>query len=313
MKRLMKKLGITAGLLILPLASAWAEPEIYGRANVSFELVDEAGDSGTALQSNSSRLGFKGSELINDQLELVYQLEYGVNFDDGDSNGDTFSQRNIFVGVQSDWGRVIAGHFDTPLKSAQGKLDLFNDLRGDITRTFTTNENRMSNSVMYTTPDALGPFTANVAYISSEDDTRSDGKSASLTYGAGDIYAAIAVDQDVEQEDGNALRMVGIYNLNAWQFGAMIETVDNTVSVDRTEGLLLSAKYQTGAWALKAQAGQSDIIAEGTETLSLGADYTLSKAAMVYGFFTFAESDQPLIGDPILDGTYLGAGIQLKF
>ncbi len=310
----MKRLGIIAGLLALPLTSAWAEPEIYGRANVSFELVDEADESGTALQSNSSRLGFKGSELINDDLEVVYQLEYGVDFDDG----DTFSQRNIFVGVQSDWGRVIAGYFDTPLKSAQGKLDVFNDLRGDIARTVTTNDRRASNTVMYTTPDSFGPFSANVAYISNDDDGTpqdgSDGKSASVTYNANNIYGAIAVAQDVADDDTNAVRMVGVYNLNAWQFGAMIETVDNNISVDRTEALLVSAKYQTGAWAFKAQAGQSDIIAEGTETLSLGADYDLNKAVALYGFFTLTESDEARWdGGAALDGTYLGAGIRLKF
>ncbi len=308
----MKNLGIVAGLLVLPLTSAWAAPEIYGRANVSVELVDEAGDTGTALESNSSRLGFKGSEKINENYEIVYQLEYGVDFDDDD--GDKFSQRNIYIGVKSDWGQVLAGHIDTPLKSAQGKLDVFNDLRGDIAKTVTTNDNRMSNSVLYTTPNRFGPFTANVAYISSEDEERSDGKSASLIYNSGNIYGAVAVDQDVERDDSDAARFVAVYNLEAWQLGAMVETADNGISPDRTEGVLLSAKYQTGPWAFKAQAGQSDVVAEGTDTLSLGADYSLNKVTRVYGFYTYAESDEPTwSGGPALDGNYLGAGIELKF
>lgn len=305
----MKKHAIVAGLLALPAAMAWGEPEIYGRANVSFELVDEAGgDTDTALQSNSSRLGVKGSEQLNDAYEVIYQLEYGVDFDDD----DTFSQRNIFVGLKSTWGAVIAGHFDTPFKRAQGDVDMFNDLRGDI-KTITPHENRESNSVMYSTPaDRFGPFSANVAYISSEEEGRDNGKSAAVAYEANDLYAAIALDQDVEQEDAEAARFVTTYSLDAWQLGALLETTDPAVG-DSESGWLVSGVYTVNQWAFKAQGGsgyqenRETGLLEDADTLSLGADYRLAKNAKAFAFYTTTDSESADTDH------YLGAGFELRF
>ena len=156
---------------------AMADISLYGKANVAFELVDEGDGSRTDLTSNASRLGFKGSEKINDSLTAIYQLEYEVDVDDQ----DTFRQRNIFVGVKGEFGQVIGGHFDTPLKSAQNKVDLFNDLRGDIRTMITPNENRTSNTVMYSSP-VLSGLAGHVAYISSENEEVDDGKSAALSF-----------------------------------------------------------------------------------------------------------------------------------
>jgi predicted porin len=303
----MNKLAIAVGLLTLPVASAWAEPELYGKANVSFELVDEEGDTGTALQSNASRIGIKGKELFNDGFSLIYKLEYETFFDDGDKKGRTFTQRNIFVGVQSEWGEVIAGHFDTPFKQAQEKVDLFNDLRGDIKRVITTHENREANSVMYSTPESIGPFSANVAYIASEEEGRSDGTSASVAYNAGGFYSALAVDMDVEAEGTEAARLVSLYRLNNWQIGGLVDVAD-TVGGDQETGWIISGLYGIDNWAFKAQAGRSDIVAEGGETLSLGVDYRLAKNAKVFSFYTVNDSDEQVDANQ-----YLGAGVELKF
>jgi predicted porin len=303
----MKKLAIAVGMLAVPVASAWAEPEVYGRANVSFELVDEAGDTGTALQSNASRIGVKGKQLVDDDFSLVYQLEYETFFDDGDKKGRTFTQRNIFIGVQSEWGGVIAGHFDTPFKQAQGKVDLFNDLRGDIKRVITTHEKRAANTVMYSTPESMGPFSANVAYIASEDEGRSDGASAAVAYNAGGFYSALAVDMDVVEEGSEAARLVGLYRLNNWQIGGLVDVAD-TVGGDRETGWIISGMYGVDNWAFKAQAGLSDIVFEGGETLSLGVDYRLAKNAKVFSFYTMNDSDEQVDTDH-----YLGAGVELRF
>ena len=51
---------------------------------------------------------------------------------------------------------------------SQNKVDLFNDLYGDIKNTFTLNEKREKNSLMYTSPTMAG-FTLNADLIASED------------------------------------------------------------------------------------------------------------------------------------------------
>ena len=148
-----KSLLATVLPLALPLAlptAVSADVTLYGKANVSLQSTDESGSSTTEVVSNASRIGVKGSETLSEELKAIYKFEFEVHLDDGDNDGDTFSQRNIYVGLQSNkMGTVIVGKFDTPLKVAQNKIDLFNDFesicallknldfnKGDLTMVF---------------------------------------------------------------------------------------------------------------------------------------------------------------------------------
>lgn len=299
-----KSLSIAIALASMTTASlAVAEIDLYGKANVSLEMVNEGDVSTTELLSNASRLGFKGSEKINDQLEAIYQLEYEVYFDDS----ETFKQRNIFIGLKGGFGQVIAGNFDTPLKVAQNKIDLFNDLRGDIKNVITVNDNRTSNTVQYSTPET-GGFGANLAVISSEVEGQDAGKSLSVSWANEMFYVAGAFEQDVEDENAEAMRAVAQINLNAVQLGALYEQYEEE-NQDSVDGWLVSAQFKVASdWALKAQYGQSDQHEEGGETMSIGADYKLSKNAKVFGFYTEETAD-----NDVLDNDYAGIGMELKF
>ena len=75
-----------------------------------------------ALNSNASRLGIKGKTEISEGLEIVYQAEYEVCIDSGDCKGQTFKQRNTFVGITKVvLAMVWAGKHDTPTKLSQKK------------------------------------------------------------------------------------------------------------------------------------------------------------------------------------------------
>lgn len=292
-------------------APAAAEVKLYGKANISFQAVDENGDSFSELVSNASRIGVKGTETINDSLEAIYQFEYETAVDDGqNSNDETFNQRNIFIGVKGEFGTVIAGHFDTPLKAAQNKVDLFNDLEGDIKNLITVNDKRASNQVNYRTPSSLGPVTVSVSVISSEQDDVDDGISTSVAFEQNGLYLAAAIDRDVstvdeETIDKKAARLVAQYNFRNFQVGGLYESFDD--GMDSYDGFLVSGQYQLHQWALKAQFGQSDIDEEGGESLSLGADYKLSENTTLFGYLTTVESDVDT------DADYLGVGIEHKF
>ena len=119
------------------------------------------------LNSNASRLGVKGKSEIAEGLTLVYKAEFEIVVDDGDCKGQTFTQRNIMGGIKGSFGTVWAGKHDTPTKLAQSKIDLFNDLEGDIKNTF-EGENRVSNIVAYSSPEING-FSSTVAMIPGED------------------------------------------------------------------------------------------------------------------------------------------------
>ena len=287
-----------------------AGPTLYGKANVSLQSADEGDDAITELVSNASRIGVKGSlALENTGLEAFYKFEYETFVDDGTNGTDTFSQRNILVGVRGDFGAVQAGKFDTPLKKAQKKIDLFNDLEGDIKSFITVNDNRENNSVQYSTPSSLGAFKAAVALIASEEDGVSDGFSASVAFEQSGLYLALAIDSNVEVEDADVLRFVAQYNIGDLQLGALYEDVDvESAGVDASaDGWVVSAKYKIDQWALKAQFGQSDIIADDGDTFSLGVDYKLSKTFKTFAYYTTEEA-----GDAI-ENDYLGVGVELKF
>ncbi len=286
---------------------AMADPTFYGRAYITLEQVNQ--DDGFTeyeqieLVNNASRIGVKGSETIQEGLNVVYQLEYEAFFDDA----RTFTQRNIYVGLEGAAGRLIGGHFDTPLKNAQNKVDVFGDLRGDIKNMITPNENRESNSVMYTTPKLAG-FTANVAHIASEEEEIDNGISLSAVWQNDYWYFAVAADQDVEEEYTDAQRLVVQYNYNNIQVGALYES-HSAEDRDREAGWLLSGLYQLSEnWTAKAQYGQSDILYDGGDTLSIGLDYAYTKKFRTLMFITHETSD-----DDLVDNTYLAVGMDYSF
>ena len=295
-----------ATLIAISSFSSWAmaDAEIYGKANVSFQNSDDGTGSATEVRSNASRIGLKGSETLDNDLNAIYQFEFQVAVDDGDNDGDALSQRNIFVGLQGNMGTVKVGKFDTPFKESQNKIDLFNDLNGDIANIITVNDNRPNNILSYTSPEA--PVVVTVAYISSEDDAVDNGISASVSFTQGNLYLAVAVDQDVEAEGAEATRGVVQYTLNDWQFGALVEESD--AGAGSESGFLVSAQYKLSAKTkLNAQYGTSDIDEMGGESLSLGADYSLAKPVKVFGFITTIESDEGT------DESYVGGGVEYKF
>lgn len=281
------------------------EPKFYGKINVSVQNTQEGDDSTSEVVSNASRLGANGEIELDHGLKGIYQIEYETSVDDGDKNGQTFTQRNIFVGLQGAFGYVVAGNFDTPLKRAQKKVDLFGDLEGDIASIITSNDNRESNSVLYRTPELAG-FVGTIAHIASEDETINDGTSSSLTYTRNKLYAAIAYDTDVEANGIDVTRLVGQYSIAGITLGGLWETQQQ--NGDNVDGWVYSVAYKaTKSATLKAQYGESDIVKDNAETYSLGLDYKLAKKAKVYAFITDEKYDA--------DGSnqYYGVGTEFKF
>lgn len=309
----MKKTALSLAIAAVLPAFANAEkvevemPEFYGKVNVSIQNTQEEGKGSISeLVSNASRLGVKGKIELNHGLEGIYKLEYETQVDDGDKGGQTFAQRNIYAGIKGGFGQIIAGKFDTPFKKAQNKIDLFNDLEGDIKSAISAHDNRTANTVQYSTPKMSG-LVATVAHIASEDETVNDGTSSSLTFTQKNVYAAIAYDTDVEA-DTDALRLVAQYSMADFTVGALWEQ-DNTDGSDNDkEGWVYSASYKLNSdIKLKAQYGESDIVKDNAETYSLGADYKLAKNAKAYAFVT----DETFGNDTSND--YYGIGLEYKF
>src|SRR5690606_17212011 len=105
----MKKLALAIAIATTPFMAGLAqaadgEPELYGRVNLGFQYVDEADlisnlnkalDGKTELRNNSSRIGVKGSQVINDAVTAIYQVELRINPDSKDGGDkDHMKHRN---------------------------------------------------------------------------------------------------------------------------------------------------------------------------------------------------------------------------
>ena len=309
----MKKTALSLAIAAVLPAFANAEkvevemPEFYGKVNVSIQNTQEEGKGSISeLVSNASRLGVKGKIELNHGLEGIYKLEYETQVDDGDKDGQTFTQRNIYAGIKGGFGQIIAGKFDTPLKKAQKKIDLFNDLEGDIKSVITKSDKRKENSIQYSTPKMSG-LVATVAHIASEDETVNDGTSSSLTFTQKNVYAAIAYDTDVNI-DTDVLRLVAQYSMADFTVGALWEQDNRAGSDNDVEGWVYSASYKLNSdIKLKAQYGESDIVKDNAETYSLGADYKLGEGAKAYAFVTDETYDKNQ------SNQYYAVGLEYKF
>lgn len=320
-KRIVSALALATSMSAFADTHPISSPTLYGRISMALQQVDEAdlkndGLRGkTELRSNSSRLGVKGSQVIDEHVTLIYQLEFRINpdsLDGGDNNH--MKHRNSFVGFKGAFGEVKLGTHDTPLKLIQERVDVFSALDGDMKEVVSKHgENRSENMVMYSSP-RLNGMTANVAHISVEDAEQRNGLSTSLTYQSNTFYAGVAYDDQVK-DDVTTLRAVVRTTFDAWQFGAMYEEARqkaNFANGSRTaDGWLLSATYRVvPKTTLKAQYGQSDMVYnEGTST-SLGVDYQYAKNARLYAFATVNSGD---VANRKESANYNGVGLEYRF
>ncbi|MEH6344193.1 MAG: porin [Bermanella sp.] len=305
-----KSLLVLASSMVLA-ASAQADSKFYGKMNVSLSYQDEA--ETFKLNSNASRVGVKGFEELG-STKVIYKAEYEVAIDDGyttDKNGDgdtnTIKPRDAYIGLTySGMGTIKMGNMDTPLKKSQGKFDLFNDVV-DI-KNVLIGENRMANSINYTT-EKMGALQSSVAVILSEDDS-SEGISANVTYNEGALYVAAAFDNKVKNEATQ--RLTAIYTMGDLKIGGLINNVDSADSAEVAAnaeelGYAVNASMKMGMNTLKAQYEAGDQKTVGATSATVGVDHKLGKATKAFVYLNQMTAD---VGEDVIS---LALGLEHKF
>ena len=259
----LKKLLLATAVAALSVSAAHAAPTVYGKAFLTLDYVSTDYDAANKtdedtfkLNSNASRIGFKGDDDLTDTTKLIYQLEYQINPDD---DSQQFKSRNTYVGLaHNTLGTVLAGRHDTPLKLAQNKVDVFNDTLFDITNAGVSGENRANNTLAYQSPVIVGmPVSFMAATALSETDADGDilvsaasgtkpavyrdrkvkdnGYSALLAYDKNGVYLAGAYDKDMGANNVNT----GVID-NTWRLVAGLDMG----KMNMVSGLTLGALYQ---------------------------------------------------------------------
>jgi predicted porin len=123
------------------------------------------------LNSNSSRLGVRGSESLGGGLSAIFQIESGVN---ADITGGVLGSRDTFVGLQGTWGTVKMGYFLLPYDDVHAIFGNVPTLTTSILSTAALwaqgsqsqdnggFDNRLGNQLRYDSPNMRG-FTASVS------------------------------------------------------------------------------------------------------------------------------------------------------
>lgn len=317
-------------LIALALASAFAAPafaatsnvDVYGVLNVSIDRVDSnqtGKDKSTSVNSNASRLGFKGSEDLGGGLKAIWQVESGFNADTG---GGSIGSRNTFVGLSGGFGTVLAGRHDTPMKMLGRKIDNFGDGMGDdrniLGSTADTGKNafdgRPNNVIAYITPNFSG-LTAAVAYVADNgSSTTGTACVTTLDCNTNDAISAMAdysngpfmVGAGYEKHNVNAAgvtssrklyRFVGGFTFGDAKLGALYESgsADAALAAADRNAWGIFGNYAIGAITLKAnylKAGDYKNMANSSaKQYTLGADYSLSKRSTAYVYYAKVKND----------------------
>ena len=282
--------------LILPLS---AGPTIYGKLRLTIESQELIEETKTELVSNSSRIGLKGNIDLSKGLEGIYQAEYEIDPVDGNADefkDRTLKQRNSFVGIKSEYGTLFVGTYDTAFKKSQNKIDLFDDLAGDIQNLF-HGENRMKDFLGYTSPTLGGGFSVTLNAIKGTTDpvkdSIGDSKSYSLSYITKFLFTSIAIDSNLKGYDSTRFALQ--IPLNKTQVGFVYQKSNKLHSEKKENGFVVSFSRKTiNKGTLKLQIAKSDMKIKSGKQISLGYDYDFNQQVKLLLFFTDLSGDSEL-------------------
>ena len=280
----------------------------YGKINTSYESTDKDSKTDTDFKNNASRLGVKGKFDINDGLKISFQIENEIDPTDGRFRADgekVFKERNTFLALEGNFGRLFAGTHDTAFKVAQLKVDLFNDTRADIKYLF-QGENRMNSFVAYTTPELIDGLKVTINSISQSTGTF---ESYSVNYSTGSVKLAFALDSNGKGHDSTRFTTMFPIESLGIDVGLMYQLSEKISTGVSENGHLLSLKKKVSdKGSVYLQTASSDIKLESGKQNSIGYDYKISKIAKVFFHYSDLESDKTS-----KNAEYVSVGFEYKF
>lgn len=283
----MKKIALVAALAAIS-ASAFAQSSVtlYGRMNTTVESQKVGdGDRKTVLQNNSSRIGLRGLEDLGGGLKASFNLEHGLNSDDGRQTSSAFWGREAWVQLAGSFGAVRLGNF-TP-ESYFATADYISMHNHD---TGTSSDNlysfktyRSSNKIGYFTPTIDG-FSGS-ASVSAGEGTAPRLWDLAANYVGGPLHLGAGFSK---MEDFKQFAVRGLYELGAFTLGAYWQRADD--GAQNRNVYRLSGMYTLGQSEFHLNfggtQGKGDFANNKSTQLTLGYNYNLSKRTKVYGFYT---------------------------
>ena len=296
-----------AGVMAAPM-TAMADATVYGKIHVSIDSGDDGQDSALYWQSNSSRIGFKGSEDLGGGLSAIWQLESNMEVGSGSTS---WGLRNTFVGLKGGWGTVLGGRHDTPMKTVARKFDLFGDQVGDSRNVIGGKgagsdvgfDLRTANTVAYLSP-TFGPgLSFQAAYVIEDGvDTKEDAVSASGYWKAGNFLVGLGYETHGEgwntagTETETGMRVGVKWTPGGFIVSGFYETLTdlNGVSGADADTMGVGVGFKMGKNVFKVQyymVGDDGATDADAATMAIGWDHNLSKRTTAYIAYAATDND----------------------
>ena len=305
--KIFKLLNVTLAILFFS-SDLLSNTTFYGKINTSYEISDKNFETDIDFKNNASRVGIKGKFDLNENLKISYQFENEINPTDGRGRADgeqVFKERNTFMALEGNFGKIFTGTHDTALKIAQLKVDLFNDTRADIKYLF-QGENRMNSFVGYTSPEIIKGLKVTLNSIS-----QSTGSfdSYSLNYSRGSMKLAIASDSNGKGYDNQRIASTFPIESLGIDVGVLYQSTKKLSTGVSEKGNLISFKKKVSdKGSVYLQVASSDIKLESGKQNSIGYTYKISKVAKVFLHYSDLESDKTS-----KNAEYVSVGFEYKF
>ncbi len=299
-----------AGVVSAPAFAATSNVDIYGVMNYAIQDTNATGVD-MSIESNVSRIGFKGSEDLGGGLKAIWQIESGI---DSGTGASTLASRNTFVGLAGGFGTVLMGRHDTPYKLGTVSLDIFGDTIADynagaqnggvesVDLIDNTHDHRNGQALAYISPTFSGFHVAAAVVMADmagniDNGDTIDATSITGVYSNGPLFASLSF-QDAKVLESKAWKLGVGYTFGDTSVGFVYEDLSNDATSGHSSGAndrdswLVNVKHAMGPIVLKAQYGQVDEGAGVDQDMwALGADYNLSKRTAAYVVYALGDDD----------------------
>jgi predicted porin len=305
--------------------------EIYGRVHVSYDMLDNGDNySRATLSSNATRFGVRGNKDFGG-LKGVWQIEQEI-FPLNNSTDNRFATRDTFAGIQSGFGLVRVGRYDSPAKIAREPFNLFGDQLGDmrnLTRVGNAKfDERPSNLIEYQSPK-MGSFTGRVAYSphqttqgevdANQSDVKDDMQSAMLTY----ANSGLVVNASFEKWNGLAgstsrrdtTRLAASYDLSkATKLVAYVEdqsyfSAANVAASAKVNGLGVQQALSPKTFLNVTWLSRDESAADADATMTaIGLEHRLDRQLRIYANYAQVDNQSKAKLLPWVQGRSTASG-----
>ena len=281
-----------------------ADAVIYGKINLDRLSTEVDSKTSSETNSNQSRLGYKAKFKLSNKVNFLLQIENEIDVTDGKADKNkVLKQRNTFIGISGDFGKLFAGTHDTAFEKSQLKVDLFNETKSDIKNLF-VGENRSQDLVGYISPEIIEGLKVTLNNIKT---SSKNYQSYSFDYNANNFKSSFGIDSGLKGYESK--RFTILKQINNSTFGFLYQESINVETLKKESGYVVSLKHKLSSRSsLMFQTSESDIKLIGGKQNAVGYSYQYNSILKL--FTSYSKRSQ---SDSLKNKKMISVGFELKF